>query len=70
MIDKEAWYEYNYIKATIIYHDYLYYGESAPIITDREYDGLLKDLEKFEDEHPYFITEDSPTQIPGHNRFV
>jgi len=43
-------------------HDKLYYIESKPEITDREYDQLMKKLEKLEKEHPELITPDSPTQ--------
>ena len=43
-------------------HDFLYYVEAAPVISDREYDKLLQELESLEKEHPTLITPDSPTQ--------
>jgi DNA ligase (NAD+) len=46
-------------------HDYLYYGTSQPIVSDLEYDGLLKRLEAMEKEFPELITPDSPTQRVG-----
>jgi len=46
-------------------HDYLYYIEAQPIITDREYDRLMQELIDIEKEHPELITEDSPTQRVG-----
>lgn len=43
-------------------HDRLYYVENRPVISDYEYDHLLKKLEKMEAEHPEWVTETSPTQ--------
>lgn len=43
-------------------HDRLYYVENKPVISDYEYDHLLKKLEKMEAEHPDWVTETSPTQ--------
>ncbi len=43
-------------------HDSLYYVENNPKISDQEYDGLLKKLEKLEKENPGSITSDSPTR--------
>jgi DNA ligase (NAD+) len=46
-------------------HDELYYVENSPEISDREYDELLENLQKLEEEHPELITPDSPTQRVG-----
>lgn len=46
-------------------HDRRYYVDAAPTISDREYDELLADLRKREEEHPDLITPDSPTQRVG-----
>ena len=43
-------------------HDRLYYEEAAPIISDREYDRLYKDLLDLETQFPDLVTPDSPTQ--------
>ncbi|MCX6991223.1 MAG: NAD-dependent DNA ligase LigA [Chlamydiae bacterium] len=43
-------------------HDSLYYGAARPIITDYEYDGLLKKLEEIESLHPEWISPASPSQ--------
>lgn len=43
-------------------HDYKYYIINKPVISDRQYDSLLKKLKGFESKHPEFITPDSPTQ--------
>lgn len=46
-------------------HEYLYYVESNPEISDTEFDMMLKELEALEKEHPELITPDSPTQRVG-----
>jgi DNA ligase (NAD+) len=46
-------------------HNYLYYVEARPEISDAAYDRLLKELEKLEAEHPELVTPDSPTQRVG-----
>jgi len=47
------------------FHEYRYYVQNDPLISDYEYDTLYKQLEKFEKEHPENITPDSPTQRVG-----
>ena len=47
------------------FHEYRYYVQNDPFISDSEYDTLYKLLEKFEKENPYAITADSPTQRVG-----
>ena len=37
-------------------HDRLYYVENKPVISDYEYDLLLKKLEKMEADHPDWVT--------------
>ena len=46
-------------------HDELYYVGNAPEISDREYDQLMENLQKLEEENPNLITPDSPTQRVG-----
>ncbi len=46
-------------------HDRLYYEEAAPIISDREYDHLYKELIDLEMQFADLITPDSPTQRVG-----
>ena len=50
------------LRREIAHHDRLYYDKAAPEITDREYDGLLRELRDLEDAHPELRTPDSPTQ--------
>jgi DNA ligase (NAD+) len=46
-------------------HDYLYYVEARPEVSDAEYDRLLAELRALETEFPELITPDSPTQRIG-----
>lgn len=46
-------------------HNHLYYVEAAPVISDREFDKLLKELQDLEKKHPELLTPDSPTQRVG-----
>lgn len=46
----------------IHYHDYKYYVENNPEISDYEYDQLVAELKTLEKEHPELILPDSPTQ--------
>jgi DNA ligase (NAD+) len=46
-------------------HDRLYYQDAAPLISDREYDRLYKELVDLETQFPDLITPDSPTQRVG-----
>src|SRR5256714_142195 len=46
-------------------HDRLYYEQATPIISDREYDGLYRELVDLEAQFPDLLTPDSPTQRVG-----
>ena len=46
-------------------HDHRYYVLDDPEIPDREYDGLMRELERIEADHPELVTRDSPTQRVG-----
>ncbi|MCC6453049.1 MAG: NAD-dependent DNA ligase LigA, partial [Acidobacteria bacterium] len=53
------------LRAEIERHNALYYQQSAPEISDFEFDQLLEKLKALEAEHPELITPDSPTQRVG-----
>ncbi|PNX53970.1 MAG: DNA ligase (NAD(+)) LigA [Thermoplasmata archaeon M9B2D] len=53
------------LREEINYHNYKYYVENNPVVSDYEYDMLLKKLESLEAQFPDFITSDSPTQRVG-----
>ena len=46
-------------------HEYRYYVLSAPTISDRDFDLLMKELESLEEAYPELITPYSPTQRVG-----
>lgn len=46
-------------------HQFRYYVRDAPIITDAEFDQLLRRLEALEEQYPELRTPDSPTQLVG-----
>lgn len=46
-------------------HNRRYYEEAAPVVSDREYDALYRELVDLEREHPELISPDSPTQSVG-----
>ncbi len=43
-------------------HRFRYYVNDAPVVSDTEFDRLLRQLEAVEEEHPGLRTPDSPTQ--------
>src|SRR5438309_10238119 len=53
------------LRRQIDHHNYLYYVEAKPEISDREFDRLLKELQDLEAAHPDLVTPDSPTQRVG-----
>lgn len=53
------------LRDTINRHNYNYYVLNTPEISDREFDMLLKELEKLETENPEFADPLSPTQRVG-----
>lgn len=43
-------------------HRFRYYVNDQPVVSDAEFDRLMRELEALEDEHPPLRTPDSPTQ--------
>lgn len=46
-------------------HQFRYYVKDAPVISDADFDALLRQLQALEEEHPELRTPDSPTQLVG-----
>ena len=63
--EKQAAKRLQQLRDEIRKHDRLYYDEAAPIIGDREYDRLYKELVDVETQFPDLVTPDSPTQRVG-----
>jgi DNA ligase (NAD+) len=53
------------LREEINQHNINYYVNDSPIISDAEYDQILRQLDELEKENPKFITPDSPTQRIG-----
>src|SRR5206468_4746963 len=53
------------LRRLIDHHNYLYYVDAKPEISDKEFDKLYDELKKLETDNPELITPDSPTQRVG-----
>ena len=65
MDKKEAEKRIDELRKLIEYHRWRYYVLDQPEISDREYDKLVLELQKLEQEYPDLITPNSPTQRVG-----
>jgi DNA ligase (NAD+) len=46
-------------------HQFAYHVKDAPTVSDAEYDALMRELNRIEDQYPELRTPDSPTQLVG-----
>ena len=53
------------LRKEINYHNYRYYVLDDPVVSDAQYDKLLRELQQIESDHPGLITPDSPTRRVG-----
>lgn len=53
------------LREELRHHNYKYFVEAAPEISDTEYDRLMNRLKELEAAHPEQVTPDSPTQRVG-----
>ncbi|MBU1291370.1 NAD-dependent DNA ligase LigA, partial [bacterium] len=53
------------LREKIRYHNYQYYVLDNPIVSDAEYDQLMKELIELEKKYPQYISPSSPTQRVG-----
>lgn len=53
------------LRSTLDEYNYRYYVLSQPVISDQEFDTLMKELEKLEAENPEMFDPNSPTQRVG-----
>ncbi len=63
--EKEAKTAAEELRDAIRYHNYRYYVLNDPVISDAEYDELMKTLQALEDKFPEIQSPDSPTQQVG-----
>jgi len=53
------------LKEQLKYHNHQYYVLDHPTISDIEYDALMQELIDLENDHPEYLTSDSPSQRVG-----
>jgi len=53
------------LRQAIRYHNYRYYVLDDPVISDADYDKLMRQLQALEEAYPDIVTPDSPTQQVG-----
>ncbi len=53
------------LRKTLRYHSDRYYNDDAPEIEDYEYDMMMRELKKLEEQYPEYDTPDSPTKRVG-----
>jgi len=53
------------LRSVLRFHEYRYYIQNDPLVSDFEYDTLFKKLDALEKEAPDLIVPDSPTQRVG-----
>jgi DNA ligase (NAD+) len=53
------------LREVLRFHEYRYYIQNDPLVSDFEYDTLYKKLEAIEKENPDLVVPDSPTQRVG-----
>ena len=65
MVPREIEEKVKKLRKEIEYHNYRYYVLNDPVISDPEYDALMRELEELERQYPELITPNSPTQRVG-----
>ena len=65
---KQAEIRINELKLTLIEASRKYYVENSPVMSDYDFDMLLKELERLEAMYPEYASEDSPTRQVGSDR--
>jgi len=65
MIPEKIKEEVERLRKEIEYHNYRYYVLAQPVISDEEYDKLMKRLIELEEKYPELKSPDSPTQRVG-----
>lgn len=65
MVDTPATDRIEQLRQEINYHNYRYYVLADPVVSDAQYDRLMRELRELEERHPETVTPDSPTQRVG-----
>src|SRR5512138_1150750 len=65
MDDQTLLRELEQLKRDVSFHNYRYFVLDDPLVSDAEFDKLVRRLKEIEAEHPEWVTPDSPTQRAG-----
>jgi DNA ligase (NAD+) len=65
MASKDIEREAAHLRSELNRHNYLYFVQAAPEISDREFDRMMARLTELEAQHPELVRPDSPTQRVG-----
>ena len=65
MADREIEQRVTSLRAEIVEHNRRYHELDDPVISDYEYDQLVRELRSLEEQYPELLTPDSPTQKVG-----
>ena len=55
----------DFLRKELHNHNHKYYVEDSPVLTDLEFDKMLKELEKLEVENPQFFYTNNTNKIIG-----
>ena len=65
MDERQAAERMSWLGAELERHNHLYYVQARPEISDRDFDGLMAELEALEARYPDLADPNSPTQRVG-----
>ena len=65
MNEEEAQARAEELRQQVNFHNYRYHVLDSPVVSDYEYDQLLRELQELERAYPSLMTPDSPTQRVG-----
>jgi DNA ligase (NAD+) len=65
MDEKTAIVRLDQLRSEMNFHNYQYHVLDAPVISDYEFDQLVKELRQIETQFPHLVTKDSPSQRSG-----
>jgi len=65
MVPEEVRRRVEELRREIHYHNYRYYVLASPVISDAQYDALMRELRELEERYPELVTPDSPTRRVG-----
>lgn len=67
MTKEEVFQRIEFLRKELNHHNYLYYVLANPVLSDYEFDILLKELQELEKLNPEFFDANSPTQRVGND---